>query len=523
MTDVSYDANNDVSKLTVADSMSTDGISPLTGPLDVIAINSFKMQQFALSDSTVSVKSGLTGFEEGMQLFDADGNALNVEITSVNADGTFVVDQPANLNGVGAFTARKSPILSSTQVEVSSGLIDSFYVGATVYFSDIDETKTISAVDKVNNIITVNEIGQVSTLEQRVVAGDEIGIELRNVQSATGTTIVLQAGGLNLQSGMILQGAGLAEGTEITSVSAPDGNGFVTLTLSENVTGTVTAIVAKSPLVKGGAMNSLVSAGSGSDGANGRNKNMYSTYYNGGEGTEGTRGYDGGELSGGEGGDGGYGGNGSDGMPVNPQLVQGLIGATNDVVEATMGLADAVFPDPVVGLAVPIPDPLQIASATFTLGVKSVDLGIAIYDTVKWGTNLSNGVAGMGGDGGEGGEGGGGDEFFGGGSGGAGGVGGQGALSFTDGGSGGDGGRGGNGGFGAGGGSGGAGGESGTTGAAGGSDPGEGGFGGFAAGDGSNGDGRFGGGGSGFGGAIFVRETGTLEIAGNAHFQKTLP
>ena len=516
VTDVSYDANNDVSKLTVADNMSGS-----MGDLDVISINSFKMQQFALSDSTVSVKSGLTGFEDGMQLFDADGNALNVKITSVNADGTFVVDNPTNLNGVGAFKARKSPILASNEIEVSSGLIDRLYVGATVYFSDIDETRTVTSVNS-GSIVLDSAIVGVSTLEQRVVDGDEIGIELRNVQSAKENKIVLQAGSLNLQSGMILQGAGLKDGTVISSVGAPDGDGFVELTLSENVTGTVTAIVAKSPLVKGGAMNSLVSAGSGSDGNNGRNKNMYSTYYNGGEGTEGTNGYDGGELSGGEGGDGGYGGNGSDGMPVNPQLVQELVEATSGVIEATMGLADAVFPDPVVGLAVPIPDPLQIASATFELGVASVDLGIKIYDTVQWGTNLSNGVAGMGGDGGEGGEGGGGDEFFGGGLGGAGGVGGQGALSFTDGGGGGDGGRGGNGGFGAGGGSGGAGGESGTTGAASGGNPGDGGFGGFAAGDGSNGDGRFGGGGSGFGGAIFVRETGTLEIAGNAHFQRNI-
>ena len=93
-------------------------------------------------------------------------------------------------------------------------------------------------------------------------------------------------------------------------------------------------------------------------------------------------------------------------------------------------------------------------------------------------------------------------------------------MSFTDGGYGGDGGRGGDGGFGAGGGAGGAGGDGGSTGAADGGDPGDGGYGGFAAGEGSNGNGLFGGGGSGFGGAVFVRETGTLEITGNAHFQR---
>src|SRR5690606_2810703 len=46
-----------------------------------------------------------------------------------------------------------------------------------------------------------------------------------------------------------------------------------------------------------------------------------------------------------------------------------------------------------------------------------------------------------------------------------------------------------------------------------------GGHGGFGGGDGSNGNGYFGEGGAGFGGAIFVRDGGTLTITGNSMFQ----
>lgn len=521
ITDISYDADGKMSKLTVA-----DDVSGASGQLDIISISSFKLKQFTLQDNTISVKSGQSGFEVGMQLFDSDGNPLNSTITSVSDDGSsFDVDDPTGLAGVNAFEARKSPIVSGSEIEVSSGLIDSFYEGASVYFSDIDETAIVASVvnDGVSapKIVLAAPVTDLTTLQQRVAAGDEIGVELRNVKSASGSSITLYAAGLNLQNGMILQGSGIEEGTVITSVSSVDADGFVTIGISSSVAaGSVSAIVAKSALSKGGAMNSLVSAGSAGDGGNGFNKNGFSSFFNGGEGQEGTRGYAGDDGDGGTGGDGGYGGNGSDGMPINPDAIRTLKSTTSAFLSATGELAAAVFPDPVAGLAVPIPDPLEIATKTFKFAGKSLDFATAVYENVQWGINLSRGIAGMGGDGGEGGEGGGGDEFFGGGSGGAGGAGGEGALAFTDGGNGGDGGRGGNGGFGAGGGAGGAGGDGGSTGAADGGDPGDGGFGGFAAGDGSNGDGLYGGGGSGFGGAIFVRETGTLLVSGDAHFQR---
>ena len=527
VTGISFDEDTgDISKITLEDDASASEGSGEA--LDVISLNSFKLKQFSVDNSEVSVKSEQRGFEVGMSLFDPDGNPLGTEITSVSPDGSsFTVDDPAALENVGSFEARKSPLLSSTEIEVSSGLISDFYPGATVYFTDTQETATVSEVRNpaadenyagAPTLVLSDEIASLSALESRIADGDEIGIELRNVKEAAGTSITVRAAGLTLEKDMILQGAGIAEGTTIDSVGSVDNEGFVTIGLSNEINGDVTSIVAKSALSKGGAMNSLSAGSSGSNGDNGFDMNGFSSFFNSGEGQEGTRGYAGSDGDGGAGGDGGYGGNGSDGMPVNPDALRTLKSTTSAFISATGELAAAVSPDPVVGAAVSLPDPLEIATKTFKFSGKSLDFATAVFENVQWGINLSRGIAGMGGAGGEGGEGGGGDEFFGGGAGGAGGAGGEGALSFTDGGNGGDGGRGGNGGFGAGGGSGGPGGDEGSTGAADGGNPGDGGTAGFAAGDGSRGDGLFGGGGSGFGGAIFVRDTGELVINGNAHF-----
>lgn len=504
-----------------------DDAAAASGSLDIISLNSFKLQQFSVQGSSVEISGAQRGFEVGMDLFDSSGNALDTKITSVSEDGaSFTVTNSGVLSGVTSFEARKSPVISSTEIEVSAASSGDFYVGATVYFGDTDETRTVTSVNTSQSGVTtlsLNAAVDTATLETRVADGVAIAIELQNVKSASGQTLVVYGDGL--APGMVLQGDGLEEGTTIASVSAADGQGFVTVMLENGrveAGKTVTSIVAKSGLSKGGAMNSLQAAGPGDDGANGLNKNSVSSFFNGGEGEEGTNGYGGGDGDGGAGGDGGYGGNGSDGMPVNPNALRNLKSATNSFATATSELIDAISPPIVVGAAVGVPKPSAIVTKSIKFAGKAFDFATAIYENVTWGINLSNGIAGMGGAGGEGGEAGGGDEFFGGGSGGVGGNGGEGALSFTDGGDGGNGGRGGDGGFGAGGGMGGAGGDEGSTGAANGGDPGEGGFGGFAAGDGSNGNALYGDGGSGFGGAIFVRETGTLMITGNAHFQNNV-
>mgnify|MGYP001154454342 CR=1 FL=1 len=518
----SYDSDGKIETITLTD----NSLDQETGVLDIISVSSFSAKQFELSGSTVTLTGDMRGFESGMELFDDDGNALGLTVDTVASDGeSFTVSGDATaLAALNSFEGRQSPVLSSTQIALNSPRSD-FYDGATIYLSDIDKEVTIDTYDATTGVITLAsalDSGELTTLTNLSTNGTAIAVELNNISAASGNTITVRAEGLNLETGMELQGSGIDDGTTITNVGAVDANGFVTLTLDTSpAADELSYIVAKSPLSKGGNLNGMAANSTGGNGNNGFDSNGAAAFFEGGEGQEGTRGYAGDDCSDdscGVGGDGGTGGNGSDGMPINPQALADVIDATGEFIDSTGELAAAVFPDPVAGLAVPIPDPIEIAGAAVDLGLKTLSLSTAIYENVQWGINLSRGIAGMGGDGGEGGEGGGGGEFLGGGAGGGGGNGGEGALSITDGGNGGDGGRGGDGGFGAGGGQGGAGGEGGSTGAADGGDPGDGGFGGFAAGDGSNGNGLFGDGGSGFGGAIFVRESGTLNIQGNSQF-----
>ncbi len=183
-----------------------------------------------------------------------------------------------------------------------------------------------------------------------------------------------------------------------------------------------------------------------------------------------------------------------------------------------------------------VADTAEIVAKTATL---ALDTGGLANDTVSledWDESLANGQLGIGGGGGNAGEGGAGSEGYGGGAGGVGGAGGQGGANWSGaevhggaiGGNGGAGGNGGDGGFGAGGGSGGAGGQGGAGGVAyrasgqvgsGGA----GGNGGFGGGNGSTGAGfnteaGGGGGGSGYGGSLFVNTGGTLDINGSGTF-----
>ncbi|MCG8991101.1 beta strand repeat-containing protein [Laribacter hongkongensis] len=209
------------------------------------------------------------------------------------------------------------------------------------------------------------------------------------------------------------------------------------------------------------------------------------------------------------GGRGGNGGDGSRGVPFNYQLIK-------DTAQAGIDLADAVTEASAAFSNAPFPSFASGAALVAKSVVAGVELATQIANSAEWVKGLNDGTrarGGDGGDGGKGGKGGKGAEFFGGGNGGGGG------LSFTEGGTGGAGGDGGKGGFGAGGGSGGAGGKGGSTGYAKNGDAGSGGDGGFGAGAGSSGDNTGGGGGSGYGGAIFVRAGGSLTISGNALFR----
>lgn len=365
-----------------------------------------------------------------------------------------------------------------------------------------------------------------------------------------------------LLTGRLVKGSAFNDGTKVSGVTV--GNGTITITLSDAATTNVIENLSlSSPLVMGGSMNNLtdtVTRVSGNNGSNGITANDGNSFFNDAEGVDGTNGKGAKDNGGGAGYSGGNGGNGSNGLPVNFWLVYEQVLASIGMKQATRNLkvaseefliaskklvtkgqelGAAVTPDPQGGLAFTGPDPLEILAKLsgieeemqeFRLKTKNQinaifdtvwavsDLTLATTNLIKWGVEMSRGMAGLGGAGGDGGQASGGADFFGGGGGGAGGNGGGGATPISDGGDGGSGGMGGAGGFGAGGGQGGEAGLAGANGNAGGGDPGDGGFAGFGAGEGANGDGLFGGGGAGLGGSIFVRTGGSLLIQGNARF-----
>jgi len=316
----------------------------------------------------------------------------------------------------------------------------------------------------------------------------------------------------------------------------------------------------------GGAMNNIPVTSFAAPGHDGAGASSRFAYLSGGDGGTGYGGAAGSIAANAVGGKGGNGGNGSDGATVTNDTV---MGAAQTIYDTAMAVRDTTLTADFTGVAAAftalagaaaIPTTaglagqftilaglftaLEAAGATQTTA-DNIWLGIqAAWTTAVTIDAYEVGAAGNGGGGGAGGKGGAGAAFFGGGAGGAGGNGGNAVGNpGTDGaigGDGGDGGNGGKGGFGAGGGSGGNGGAggsspdggniSGATGSAG--DGGNGGFGGgvgssgtqFGIGIDSNGNfvttyGIEGGGGSGYGGAIFVRNGGSLTITGDSLFR----
>lgn len=366
----------------------------------------------------------------------------------------------------------------------------------------------------------------------------------------------------DLLAGRLVKGSAFDEDTKVSGVVVGDGK--ITITLSKAATTNVIENLSlSSPLVMGGNMNNLtdtVTRISGNNGSNGITANDGNSFFNDAEGVDGSNGKGAKDNNGGAGYSGGNGGNGSNGLPVNFWLVYDQVLASIGMKQATRNLkvateefliaskklltkgqelGAAVTPDPQGGLAFTGPDPLEILAKLsgideemqeFRLKTKNKinaifdtvwavsDLTLATTNLTKWAAELGRGMAGLGGAGGDGGQASGGADFFGGGGGGAGGNGGAGATPIADGGDGGSGGMGGAGGFGAGGGQGGEGGLPGTNGNASGGDPGDGGWAGFGGGEGANGEGKFGGGGAGLGGSIFVRAGGSLLVQGNARF-----
>lgn len=497
-----------VTELTI----SQPAASTATG-FDILKVETFTAAQFQAVNNTqiVANATGL-GLAVGM-VVTGGGVAEGTRVASItpiagSSNSTITFSQAVN-NGESTlgFEARL-PVLGDTpNVLRLSGGDPRLVVGMRITGEGIAPGTTIAGIDAANGLLT---------LSQNVIsAPEEFNVSNVSVQSGSVLTMINVAG---LVAGMTVTGDNVPEGTTIVSVA---GN---VVTLSQAPTGDIVGLTAFSPLNTGGSLNGMISVGTrGSDGRDGYNGRPGAAFLMEGEGQDGTNGYNSNKTAptASTGGNGGAGGNGSNGIPFNWALTWEVASLSFDlgvtISEAVAAATNFDEADPL--LPHPDPDFGEMAVKIAAASIIAVDLGTAITNLTLWGIDMNRGLVARGGAGGDGGEGGDGSEFFGGGAGGAGGRGGEGGASWTDGGDGGSGGIGGRGGFGAGGGSGGAPGVAGSTGQGSDGDKGDGGRGGFGAGEGTDGNGEFGGGGSGYGGAIFIREGGSVTLTGNSVFE----
>lgn len=458
---------------------------------DTVDISKFSASQFqagANSNQVVLNAAGM-GLVVGMTL-SGEGVPAGTTITAINGNN---VTLSQGINTIAFDATLPVGEIGSTSLKLASP--DSrIVVGMSLKGAGFAAGTTVTAVAPDGTV----------TLSTALTAVPE-SVTASSIVSSSGSTLtLLSTAGLSI--GMELVGEGLADGTTITGVSGNQ------ITLSSAPTGDVSSLQAVSTLRKGGSLNNLSGDPAGANGRNGFSGRAGSAWLNEGEGQDGTNGYFATEGNGGVGGDGGNGGNGSGGLAYNNSLNKAIVDSTFSIIADSVE-ASSAFGD------LPIPKFAEGMFKVTAVVLEGVNLAEHIANLVLWSIDLSNGLVTRGGAGGDGGEGGAGDVFFGGGAGGAGGRGGDGGLSHVDGGDGGTGGKGGAGGFGAGGGLGGAAGQAGSTGQGTGGDPGDGGDAGFGAGAGSRGDGIYGQGGSGLGGAIFVRTGGTLTVTGNSLFE----
>lgn len=497
-----------VTELTLSQAADTTG----TG-FDVLQVETFTAAQFqSVSNTQIVANATGLGLAVGM-IVTGDGVPEGTRVASItpitgSSNSTITFSQAVNSGeSTLGFEARLPVIGDSPNVLRLSGGDPRLVVGMRISGEGIAPGTTILDVDAENGLLT---------LSQDVLSAPE-EFNVSNVSSQVGNVLtMINVGGL--APGMNVTGDNVPDGTTILSVV---GN---VVTLSQSPTGDIVGLTAFSPLTTGGSLNGMVATGTrGSDGRNGYNGRPGAAFLMEGEGQDGTNGYNANqsEPSGSSGGNGGAGGNGSNGIPFNWALTWEVASLSFDlgvtISEAVAAATNFDEADPL--LPHPDPDFGEMAVKIAAASIIAVDLGTAITNLTLWGIDMNRGLVARGGAGGDGGEGGDGDEFFGGGAGGAGGRGGEGGASWTDGGDGGSGGIGGRGGFGAGGGSGGAPGEAGSTGQGADGDKGDGGRGGFGAGEGTDGNGEFGGGGSGYGGAIFIREGGFVTITGDSVFE----
>ena len=490
VTSFTLDSNNHVNSITLSNAP-TASVTDMT----VIGVNSFDASRFKVVDTThIMPTTSMTGMQVGMKVT-GTGIPNGTTITGIAANGAITLSQAIALTST-SFTANLTAATNgSATIQLPSARPD-LAVGMAVSGTGIPDGTTIVANSggtiTLSNAVTADTISSIKA-GTMFLSGNPV---VSNIGSSLTLTSV---SGLKL--GNLLTGAGVPANAVITGIN----------TTTKVVSYRVDANAAN--LATGGSMNSIkVTAGTiGSNASNGLNGSMYNALLHDGEGAAGTNAHNAGDGIVAQGGKGGIGGNGSSAVPYNYDammaVTQNTIGAITDTAEFAADIG--TFPVPLFTLA-------SLKAATMV--VDWINVATSTADLIKWQVDLAKGLVAHGGDGGAGGNGGNGDTFYGGGAGGNGGNGGNGATSVTDGGAGGSGGSGGSAGFGAGGGSGGAGGFGGTGGVGLPGSAGSGGTAGFGAGTGSVGDGTGGGGGSGYGGAIFVRDGGVLSITGNALF-----
>ncbi len=500
-------------EVTLTNPLTTDdfvGVGPeynfvTVGPLSASPILSTTQSG---GSSTINMLSAPSAEMAVGMLVTGEGIPDGARITAISADGTSVTIDKTIPNGtkVTGFTAATYAAQDGSNVLNLPVANTGLKVGMKVSGEGIPDGTTVTEV---------SPDGKTVKLSNNVTDVVPSALSFNGVQSASGSNITFVSGALpsGVQVGQVVSGPGIPEGTTVVSVSGS------TVTLSNAVSdgSLVAALSFDSPLTTGGAMNGLdTTSGSGTNGNNGASSGATYAIVNSGEGGGGANGEDGGDASaGGVGGKGGKGGNGSDALPFNPDLTASVaLGAAEAIIKTAQVVAD-LTPN---GAPIPTPDVPKAAVDGSDLALTYSNLAKDTALLVAWNIGLSQGELAFGGNGGAGGDGGDGSTFFGGAQGGTGGDGGNSGVSAGTGGDGGAGGDGGDGGFGAGGGAGGSGGDGGSGKYAADGDAGAGGKGGFGAGDGSNGDGLYGEGGSGYGGAIFVRSGGTLTIKGNSTF-----
>jgi autotransporter-associated beta strand protein len=470
-----------------------DQAATASGPVsfDSVDMSKFSVSQFqpGTSSNQIILNASGMGLVVGMTLT-GDGIPADTKITAINGN---TVTLSSAINSLGFDAALPVGAVGSTTLQLASP--DSrLVVGMSLKGEGFGPNTTVTAVAP-DGTVTLSTA--LTAIPESATASAVLGVSGNNIS-------LISAAGLSV--GLELIGDGIPEGTKITAVN---GN---SITVSNAPTGELTSLQAVSTLRKGGSLNGITGDAAGANGRNGFSGRAGSAWLNEGEGQDGTNGYFATEGNGGVGGDGGNGGNGSGGLAYNNSLNKSIVDSTFSIIADTVE-AQSAFTD------VPVPKIPEGMFKVTAVVLESVNLAESIANLVLWSIDLNNGLVTRGGAGGDGGEGGAGDEFFGGGAGGAGGNGGAGGLSHVDGGDGGTGGKGGAGGFGAGGGLGGGAGEAGPTGQGTGGDAGDGGDAGFGAGAGSRGDNLYGQGGSGLGGAIFVRAGGTLNITGDTLFE----